>query len=182
SQRYDSSAPCIEERIGADEQCISMLLDERPKRRFQLPIVSRHGDFDPPIDGACRILDLSRLGFGSLIVWIYQHTNNGCIGPSSCSNPSRFASGTVVKRLTPVALPPGRLRLATKPILTGSPPTVNTIGIVEVAALAASAEGSPPVVARTATPCRTRSAASAGRRSYWPSAHRYSIDTFLPST
>src|SRR5262249_12494011 len=76
----------------------------------------------------------------------------------------------VVKRLTPVALPPGRLRLATKPILTGSPPTVNTIGIVDVAALAASAEGSPPVVARTATPRRTRSAASAGRRSYWPSA------------
>src|SRR5262249_31953688 len=87
SQRYDSIAPCTEERIGADEQCISMLLDERPKRRFQLPIVSRHGDFDPPIDGACRILNLSRLGFGSLIVWIDQHTNKGCIGHEFVQQP-----------------------------------------------------------------------------------------------
>ena len=38
----------------------------------------------------------------------------------------------------PVALPPGRARLATRPSLTGSSPTMNTIGIVVVAALAAS--------------------------------------------
>src|SRR5215471_9959368 len=87
SQRYDPIAPCTEERIGADEQCISMLLDERPKRRFQLPIVSRLGDFDRPIDGACRILNLSRLGFGSLIVWIDQHTNKGCIGHQFVQQP-----------------------------------------------------------------------------------------------
>src|SRR5262249_21113526 len=40
-----------------------------------------------------------------------------------------------------VTLPPGRLRLATKPSLTGSPPLANTIGIVVVAALAASTAG-----------------------------------------
>ena len=40
--------------------------------------------------------------------------------------------------LTPVALPPGCFRLATSPVLTGSPP-VNTIGIDEVTALAAIA-------------------------------------------
>ena len=38
-----------------------------------------------------------------------------------------------------MTLPPGRLRLATRPSLTGSPPIVKTIGMVAVAALAASA-------------------------------------------
>jgi hypothetical protein len=41
-------------------------------------------------------------------------------------------------RLIPVALPPGRLRLATRPNATGSPPVAKTIGMVAVAALAAS--------------------------------------------
>ena len=45
-----------------------------------------------------------------------------------------------------MALPPGRLRLATRPNLTGSVPAVKTIGIVVVAALAANAAGSPPLV------------------------------------
>src|SRR5262249_19214028 len=46
----------------------------------------------------------------------------------------------------PVRLPPGRFRLATSPTLTGSTPTPKTIGMVAVAALAATAEASrrPP--------------------------------------
>jgi hypothetical protein len=36
---------------------------------------------------------------------------------------------------------PGRFRLATRPAVTGSTPLMNTIGIVEVAALAAIADG-----------------------------------------
>jgi hypothetical protein len=48
---------------------------------------------------------------------------------------------TDVIGLTPVTLPPGRLRLLTKPDLTGSRPLRNTIGIVVVAALAASTAG-----------------------------------------
>src|SRR5215470_4499555 len=43
-------------------------------------------------------------------------------------------------------------------------------------------EGAPPVAAMTATCRRTNSATSAGSRSYWPSAQRYSIATFSPST
>src|SRR5262249_1448372 len=57
-----------------------------------------------------------------------------------------------------------------------------TIGIVEVAALAASAAESPPVATRMATERPASSAASAGSRSTWPSAHLYSIATFWPST
>src|SRR5262249_48371069 len=86
------------------------------------------------------------------------------------------------KKLMPVALPPGRARLATRPNLTGSSPTPNTIGIVEVAALAASEAGLLPGVAITATRRRTRSAMSDGKRSYWPSSQWYSTITFWPST
>ena len=63
----------------------------------------------------------------------------------------RFDANSAVKMFTPVALPPGRLRLATSPVWDGSLPTLNTIGIVVVAALAMAAGASPPPVTITAT-------------------------------
>jgi hypothetical protein len=68
-------------------------------------------------------------------------------GTSPCSNSNRFEPSWLDKKLTPVTLPPGRLKLATRPSLTGSPPVVKTIGMVAVAALAASAGTTPPPVA-----------------------------------
>jgi ABC-type uncharacterized transport system substrate-binding protein len=56
-------------------------------------------------------------------------------------------------KLTPVRLPPGRARLATRPNSTGSVPLLKTIGIVEVALLAASTE-EPPVSAQSLTAFR----------------------------
>ena len=73
------------------------------------------------------------------------------VGTSSCSSSSRFGPSSTVNEVTPVTLPPGRLRLATRPTSTGSPPIAKTIGIVVVAALAASAAGVPPVATITAT-------------------------------
>ena len=79
-----------------------------------------------------------------------------------------------------MALPPGRLKLATRPSWTGSDPLVNTMGIVAVAAFAAEAEGLS--VATSIVTCRrTSSAASAGKRSSRPSAKRYSIATLRPT-
>ena len=103
-------------------------------------------------------------------------------GMASCSSPIRFPSSSNVKMLTPVRLPPGRLRLSTSPIVAGSPPTENTMGTVAVAAFAAKAEGSPPVAISTSIPRLNRSLASSGKRSKRPSAQRYSIATFVPST
>src|SRR5262245_29572660 len=73
------------------------------------------------------------------------------VGSNSRRSSSRFAANSVLKKLTPVRLPPGRARLATRPSLAGSSPTRNTIGIVVVAALAAKAAGRPPIAAITAT-------------------------------
>src|SRR5260370_20524177 len=78
-------------------------------------------------------------------------------GASSRNISNCFATSSAVWKLTPVALPPGRLRLATRPSLTGSMALTNTIGMAVVAALAAKTEGPPPVAAITATLRRTRS-------------------------
>src|SRR5262249_57632213 len=67
------------------------------------------------------------------------------------------------RKLTPVTLPPGRLRLATRPSRTGSVPVTNTIGTFVVAALAASAGRRLPTI--TLTGRRTRSAIRADSRS-----------------
>ena len=74
----------------------------------------------------------------------------------------RLAPSTFMKLLMPVTFPAGRLRLATKPTLTGSSPMTKTIGIVSVAALAARAPGNV-CVAMTAGPRLTRSVASRGQ-------------------
>src|SRR5258708_27172510 len=68
---------------------------------------------------------------------------------------------TLVNKVTPVTLPPGRLKLLTRPSPTGSPPIPHTSGIVAAADFAASAEPSPPAATITATCLLTRSAASA---------------------
>src|SRR5215211_3154492 len=104
------------------------------------------------------------------------------VGRSCRRSSSRFAFKSVAMLIVPVAFPPGRARLATRPSLTGSRPPVNTIGIVGVAVLAANAGSPPPVATITATGRRTKSAANAGRRSYCPSAQRNSIAKLCPST
>jgi hypothetical protein len=80
-------------------------------------------------------------------------------------------------RLVPVTLPPGRAKLATSPLPTGSPAAAITMGIVEVARLAANG-ASVPTPTITSTLRLTSSAASAGSRSrsfsaYLPSSMRF---------
>ncbi len=86
-------------------------------------------------------------------------------GNKPCSSCNCFAINVLARKLTPVTLPPGRFMLATRPNFTGSAPIANTIGMLEVAPLAASAAAVALPVAITATRRATNSAASAGRRS-----------------
>ena len=76
-------------------------------------------------------------------------------GASSRRSPSRLAPSSPCMGLTPVTLPPGLLRLATKPVWTGSPPPLKTIGMAAVADLAAAAAAVLAGVAMTATRRRT---------------------------
>ncbi len=75
--------------------------------------------------------------------------------------------------------PAGRARLATNPLPTGSLSCAMTIGMVEVASLSARVAGGA-LVMMTSTLRRASSAASAGRRSSFPSANRHSMTMFFP--
>lgn len=99
-------------------------------------------------------------------------------GTTSRRSSSRLPSSDAPIMLMPVTLPSGRLRLAMMPVVTGSAAVINTIGMVEVAALAARPGSLPPAAMIRATWRFTSSAASPGNRSYRPSAQRYSIVRF----
>ena len=82
----------------------------------------------------------------------------------------------------PVTLPPGRARLSTRPVSTGSAERpVITMGIVLVAFLATPIGLIPPATRMISTLRRTSSAARSGSRSRFPSAYRYSMVMFCPS-
>jgi hypothetical protein len=81
------------------------------------------------------------------------------LGTTSRRISSRFGVTCTFKLVTPVRLPPGRARLPTSPVATGSAPISKTIGIVGVADLAASAAGAPPGATITATGRAANSAA-----------------------
>ena len=94
------------------------------------------------------------------------------LGTSWRSSSSRFVPSSLVMKITPVKLPPGRLRLATRPSRTGSLPVANTTGMVVAAALAASA---PAVFATITAACRRSGqprAPAAGHIALPPSAAR----------
>ncbi len=99
------------------------------------------------------------------LLWFTSIAISAAVGTISRSSSIRFASSATANRLTPVTLPPGRLRLATRPSLTGSSPITKTIGIVAVADLAASTAGAPPIAAIAATLRPASSAAIVGKRS-----------------
>src|SRR5262245_29595423 len=79
----------------------------------------------------------------------------------------------------PVTLPPGRARLVTRPPPSGSAASAKTIGMVDVARLAAGTAVAP--VTMTSTLRCTKSATISAERSTRPSAQRYSIATVRPS-
>jgi hypothetical protein len=77
------------------------------------------------------------------------------LGTRSCSSPSRFDPSSVSKLLTPVTLPPGRLKLATRPNLIGSPDPfccISCPGVSRVWAIVA-AIAPPPSVNQSGKMC-----------------------------
>jgi hypothetical protein len=72
-------------------------------------------------------------------------------GTISHSKPNFFASRTDVAVIRPVTLPPGRLKLAIRPALTGSLLVMIRMGIVEFAPFTANALTSPPPARITRT-------------------------------
>ena len=101
-------------------------------------------------------------------------------GTSSRKSSIRLEPRSICCIERPVTLPPGRAREAISPVPTGSPAVAKTIGMVEVARLAANAIGVPDV-AMTSTLSWINSAAISAERSARPSAQRYTMAILRPS-
>ena len=102
-----------------------------PGRKGRLDIAFGAGVEDQKLqpERMRRPLHVSLIGLGNRIARVDEHGNERvAVGTKSCSNSSRFAASSLLSVLTPVTLPPGRLRLATRPSLTGSSPVKKTIG------------------------------------------------------
>src|SRR5262249_13897681 len=98
-------------------------------------------------------------------------------GTTSRKSSSRLPARSVCWSDRPVTLPPGRARLTTRPVLTGSPAPARTIGMTCFAARTLTL----PLETMTSTFCRTNSATISAARSLRPSAHRTLIATVRPS-
>jgi hypothetical protein len=155
-------APGVEKRVGGDEDGIEALAHKTCKGCIDLANGAGMEDLDlHPRAGAAPSTSFT---VDSAVVALAGLTRTATrVAPGiSRSSPSRFAVSSAMKKLIPVALPPGWARLATRPSLTGSSPTPKTIGIVEVAVFAAREAGVLAPVAITFTFWRIRSAASSG--------------------
>ena len=106
----------------------------------------------------------------------------GTPGTTCLSSSSSLPTSSGPTRENPVTLLPGRAKLVTSLSATGSPTPMKTIGRVLVACLAARAPAVPPPATMTSTLSAASSAESAGSRSTFPSASRYSITRLRPST
>jgi hypothetical protein len=91
-------------------------------------------------------------------------------GTTSFRISSRLALSSAESVVSPVTLPPGRLRLAAKPAPMGSAMSGTTIGISDVTERAASA-AVVEVTTMALTRSLTSSAARSARRAASPSAH-----------
>ena len=87
----------------------------------------------------------------------------------SLSSCRRRPPSSAAMLVTPVTLPPGRLRLATRPVSTGAPAGAMMMGMVLVAAIAARTAGVKWATMMSTSPL-TSSAACSAARAGWPSA------------
>src|SRR5262249_45523928 len=132
---------------------------------------------DLPPARARRLLGIPQLDIAVRTIWIHEVPDQGSSRYQIVQQPESLCTQRRATGAYHSDVAAGRLKLATKPCLTGSLLTA-TIGMVAVACLAARAETGPPNEAITATRAWTNSAASSGNRGYTPSAQRNEMCTF----
>ena len=136
----------------------------------------KHLDFNA---GAASWISLSRNRLAGFRVEHDRHA--GRRGNDLLQDFQSFDHIPALKSDKPVTLPPGRARLATRPVPTGSAALVMTMGMARVAFFAACAAGAPETTRRRGLR-PTSSAARAGSLSNWPSRESCSMEMFRPSS
>src|SRR5262249_58076798 len=131
------------EGIVADQKAACSELVQGCKDRIEVALRARMQDMELEPEGARRVCSSVDCVSAAGVSGLTSAARMFVVGTSSCSSSSRFDPNSTPNTVTPVRLPPGRLRLVTSPTSTGSNPMIKTIGIVVVAAFAAGAEGLP---------------------------------------
>ena len=116
-QRDELFALAVEKRIGSRPRARRIsrwtsVAKAASKSRF----AARRSRHRAAIQACAAARFLDRLVSVAGLFGLTSNGNHGCPGTSSRRNSSCFALEHVAERLTPVTLPPGRLRLATRPI------------------------------------------------------------------
>jgi hypothetical protein len=91
----------------------------------------------PPMAEAAACASLIKATFVGLLGLMIM-AKRAARGSGSCRRPIGFPPSSPLMEVMPLTLLPGRFMLATSPSWTGSAPMPKTIGIVAVAALAAT--------------------------------------------
>jgi hypothetical protein len=178
-QRHEFGADPEEKRIARDDERLRMALDKSRKCSVEVTLAAGVRNMHGEAKRARRRLHLACIGLMTPVVGIDQQTEHGGLRDKVMQDADLLLQELLGEEGNSRNVPPGRLMLGTRPNSTGSPPTLNTIGIVAVAAFAAAAAG-PPSAAITATRRCTSSAASDGTSPYC-SVDRSSIATLRPS-
>jgi len=136
--------PADEKCVLADEHGVGSLASKRREGGVNLATRAGVEDLELQSHGAAGRFHLAQgdLRVGS-IGGIDEYGDTRGRSSISRNSSSRFAVSSRLNKLMPVRFPPGRARLVTRPSLTGSSETENTMRIVVVAPLAARAVVKP---------------------------------------
>ena len=144
-------APAYEKRIAGNNHGSNLLLSECRERRIDLSFGACIYNDELEIKLTGGILRIGSLRGFLRITWVGQEPYGRNVGNDIVKERQALPGQISTKPTHAGDVSFLSVQLATMPAFTGSAPKVNTIGTVFVAALAASAEGPPPVAAMTAT-------------------------------
>jgi len=146
------SGVSLQDSIIRHHERLSLLFNECREGCVDLPFIASLQYLKPKSHLACGSRRLGMSCKTPALLGLTRMRTFVAFGAISRNSSNRFDSSAPPSNMTPVTLRPGWLMLSTSPCLTGSPsPKVNTMGIVDVEALAANATLLPPLAAITVT-------------------------------
>ena len=137
-------APAIEQCVISHKECTCLLGNKHCKGRFEITFGSGSNDVNLESEALGRSIHISRGRLSRGVVGVTNSATTMDEAINSYSKLSLFGQREALITVTAVVLPPGRLKLATRPSSTGSPAVAKTTGIAEIAAFTSRMRTSRP--------------------------------------
>ena len=118
-----------DERVGAEQQRIRPAQRDLGQPGIDLAFAAGIDDVQADTAARANACDPSTCSRADGVFGLTISATCLACGTSSRSSSKRLGIRSAVRKMMPVALPPGRARLWTTPSRTGSPPIVKTMGI-----------------------------------------------------